>query len=293
MEKIIKNLDSVKSWLSKPLPPKRSPDDDYMRYVMEMMSYAHYLIKVSASMAPNQVVAERGYTKHRAIVLGHIVRLVKLYHSFTTHIGKRELQIAYIMVRLIYECIIKMEYLFTAKRSTFKSFIFTSYRSEKETLENLDLIKSQRPLMNIEKVIVKKIKSRLRKDRISLRQLKANRNWKLDGKDFKQILISVKKEIDYPFLFGQGSSFIHGNWYEMSIFNLTQRGRCYLPDLDFSNPDPRIALPVTIASLHSANDFLKWNKSDPEKYVRSIIQNLAGKTKVLYDQYCEGKYADV
>jgi hypothetical protein len=293
MEKIIKNLNSVKAWLSKPLPPKRSPDNDYMHYVMEMMSYANYLIKVSASMAPNQVVAKRGYTKHSAIVVGHIVRLAKLYHSFTTHIGKRQLQIAYIMVRLIYECIIKMEYLFTAKRSTFKSFIITSYRSDKETLENLDLIKSQRPLMNIEKVIIKKIKSRLHKDRISLRQLKANRNWKLDGKDFKQVLISVKKEIDYPFLFGQGSSFIHGDWYEMSIFNLTQRGRYYLPDLGFSDPDPRIALPVTIAILHSSDDFLKWNKSDPEKHVRSIIHNLAGKIKILYDQYCEEKYADV
>jgi hypothetical protein len=293
MEEIINNLDSVKSWLSNPLPPQRSSDDDYMRYVMEMMSYAHYLITVSASMAPNQVVAERGYTKNRAIVVGHIVRLIKLYHSFTTHIGKRELQIAYIMSRLIYECIIKMEYLLSAKRSTFKSFILSSYRSEKETLENLDRIKSQRPLMNIEKVIIKKIKSRLRKDRISLRQLKANKNWKLDGKDFKQILVSLKKEVDYPFLFGQGSSFIHGNWYEMSIFNLTKKGRYYLPDIDFSNPDPRIALPVTIASLQSANDFLTWNKSDPEKYVRSIIQNLVGKTKVLYHQYCEGKYTDV
>lgn len=293
METIIKNLDSVKAWLSNPFPPKHSSDDDYMRYVMEMMSYAHYLIKVSASMAPSQVVAERGYTKNRAIVVGHVVRLVKLYHSFTTHIGKRELQIAYIIVRLIYECIIKMKYLFLAKRGAFRSFILTSYRAEKEILENLDLIKSQRPLMNVEKVIINKIKRRLRADRISLRQLKANRNWKLDGKDFKQILVSVKKEIDYPFLFGQGSSFIHGNWYEMSIFNLNKKGRYYLPELDFGDPDPRIALPVTIASLHSANDFLRWNNSDPDKYVRSIIQNLVDKTKVLYDQYCEEKYTDV
>ncbi len=293
METIISNLDNLKMWLSNPFPPEHSSDDDYMHYIMELMSYAHYLIKVSASMSPNEVVAERGYTNRRAIVVGHIVRLVKLYHGFTTHIGKRELQLAYIMVRLIYECIIKMEYLFTAKRSTFKSFIFTSYRSEKETLENLDLIKSQRPLMNIEKVIIKKIKSRLHRDRISLRQLKANKNWKLDGKDFKQILISVKKEIDYPFLFGQGSSFIHGNWYEMSIFNLNKKGRYYLPDLEFSDPDPRIALPVTIAALHSSRDFLKWNKSDPEKYVRSIIQTLSERSKLLYDRYCKEKYTDV
>ncbi len=293
MKEIIINLEKAKYWLKKPLPPRISSDKDYMIYVMELMNYAHYLIKVSASIAPNKVISERGYSKHKAIVVGHVVRLSKLYHGFAYHVSKSEVELAYIMVRLIHECISKMEYLFTAKKSSFISFIFTSYRSQKETLDNLALIKSQRTLMKIEMSIIKKIKKQLRSDRISLSRLKGNRNWKLDGKDFKQVLVSMNKEIDYPFLFGQASSFIHGDWHEMKIYNLEKKGRYYLPNLGFSGSDPRLALPVTIGCLDAVTDFLKWNKSDPQKNVMSILQNLSIKTRLFYDQYCEEKYADV
>jgi hypothetical protein len=293
MKKIIINLENAKYWLNKPLPPRLSSDNDYMIYVMELMNFAHYLIKVSASIAPNQVIADRGYSKHKAIVTGHVVRLSKLYHGFAYHVSKSEVELAYIMTRLIFECITKMEYLFTAEKSSFRSFVFTSYRSQKEILHNLDLIKSERKLMKIEKSIIKKIKQSLRSDRISLSQLRANKNWKLDGKDFKQILASMKKEIDYPFLFGRASSFIHGDWSEMKIFNLEKRGRYYIPNLSFAGSDPRLALPVTIGCLNAVTDFLKWNKSDPQENVMLIIQEFSIKTKKFYDQYCEEKYADV
>lgn len=293
MKEIIINLEKTKYWLKKPLPPRISSDKDYMIYVMELMNHAHYLIKVSASIAPNKVISERGYSKHKAIVVGHVVRLSKLYHGFAYHVSKSEVELAYIMVRLIYECISKMEYLFTAQKSSFRNFVFTSYRSQKETLDNLALIKSQQTLMKIEISIIKKIKKQLRSDRISLSQLKGNKNWKFDGKDFKQILVSMNKEIDYPFLFGHGSSFIHGDWHEMKIYNLEKKGRYYLPNLSFSGSDPRLALPVTIGCLDAVTGFLKWNKSDPQKKVMSIMQNLSIKTRLFYDQYCEEKYADV
>lgn len=34
-----------------------------MVYVMELMHYAHYLIKVNAAIAPNQVITERYYIR--------------------------------------------------------------------------------------------------------------------------------------------------------------------------------------------------------------------------------------
>lgn len=293
MKEIIINLKNAKNWLNKPLPPRLSSDNDYMIYVMELMNYAHYLIKVSAAIAPNQVITERGYSKHKAIVVGHVVRLSKLYHGFAYHISKSEVELASIMVRLIYECITKMEYLFTAPKSSFRSFVFTSYRPQKEILDNLALIKSQRILMKIERSIIRKIMKQLRSDKISLSQLKANRNWKFDGKDFKQILVSMKKDNDYPFLFGAGSSFLHGDWHEMKFYNLEKRGRYYIPSLNFGGTDPRLVLPVTIGCLDAVTDFLKWNKSDPQEYVMSIMHDFSIKARLFCDQYCEEKYADV
>lgn len=293
MQNIILNLDSIKSWINKSLPQKFTSNNDYMRFIMELMSYAHYLLEVSVSMVPNQIVASRGYTKHKAIIVGHQVRLVKLFHGFVDHISKSQVELALIFVRLIYECTIKLEYLFAAKRPSFSNYVFTSYRAEKEILQNLYYIKKQRPLMNIEKVIIKKIKNRLIKDKISLKRLFANKNWKLDGKDFKQILNSLNKEIDYPFLFGQGSSFIHGDWYEMSIYNIKKRGRYYVPNLEFSAPDPRITLPITVAVLQITSDFVKWSNSDPDNYFCPIVNGLLNKSKFLYEQYCNNKYKDV
>jgi hypothetical protein len=155
MERIFQNLESIKSWTNKPLPQNFKSNDDYMNFIMDLISYAHYLVKISVSMATNQEKASRGYTKHKAIIIGHQVRLLKLFHGFTDHISKSQLELALIFTRLIYECTVKIEYLLAAKSSTFSNYIFTSYQSEKETLQNLNEIKKQRPLMNIEKVIIK------------------------------------------------------------------------------------------------------------------------------------------
>ena len=81
MQNIIQSLYSIKSWINKPLPQEFTSNNDYMRFIMELMSYAHYLLKVSVSMAPNQIVASRGYTKHKAVIVGYQVLLVKLFHD--------------------------------------------------------------------------------------------------------------------------------------------------------------------------------------------------------------------
>lgn len=293
MKKVFQDLESMKSWINKPVPAEFKSNNDYMRFIMKLMSCTHYLLKISVSMAPNQEVAKRGYTKHKAIVVGHQVRLVKLFHGFTDHFSKKQLELALILVRLIYECTIKLEYLLKAKRSTFSNYIFTSYRAEKEILQKLNDIKKQRPLTNIEKVIIKKIKNRLKKDKISIKRLFANKHWNLDGKDFRQILVSLNKEADYSFLFGQGSSYIHGNWHEMSIYNIEKRGRYYVPNREFDVPDPQIALPVIVLVLQTTEDFVKWNKSDPDNYIRPIIKSLMNKSEFLLLQYCNEEYKDV
>lgn len=82
MERIFQNLESIKSWTNKPLPQNLKSNDDYMNFIMDLISYAHYLVKISVSMATNQEKASRGYTKHKAIIIGHQVRLLKLFHGF-------------------------------------------------------------------------------------------------------------------------------------------------------------------------------------------------------------------
>jgi hypothetical protein len=75
-----------------------------------VMSRSLYLLRVGACLAPDAITAERGYSKHKAIIIGHIIRLTKLYDGFCLHVSKRQLELAGVFLRLIYETEIRLSY---------------------------------------------------------------------------------------------------------------------------------------------------------------------------------------
>lgn len=79
----------------------------------------------------------------------------------------------------------------------------------------------------------------------------------------------------YAYAFGSSSHIVHGDWYDISLHQIKKNGRYYLPDLAFDDPDPRIACSDTAICLGTLHGFLKWNKSDPDNYVKSIVRKLA------------------
>jgi hypothetical protein len=277
-ENLLNNLAEIEHWIdAAPDPMSFSTNDDFMSFTVELMNRALYLLRVGVSLAPSQEVAERGYTKHRAIVVGHMVRITKLYEGLLIHVAKRQLELAAIFTRLIFEAAVRLEYLIKSKNksASFRSFIFTSYKPEKEILEDLNDKASSRPLIQIEKRMRRKVKSRLKKDRIPINQLINNRNWRLDGKDFRRMLTDIGRGDIYAYVFGSSSHTVHGDWYDISLHQIKKQGRYYLPDLSFDDPDPRIACSDTAICLGTSYGFLKWNRSDPDNYVSPIIVKLA------------------
>ena len=276
-EQLLNNLTDIERWID--VAPDRATfnsNEDFMGFTVELMNRALYLLRVGVSLAPSQEIAERGYTKHRAIAVGHMVRITKLYEGLLIHISKRQLELAAIFTRLMFEAAVRLEYLIKSsnKNASFRNFIFTSYKPEKEVLEDLNAKAASRPLIQIERRMMRKMKSRLKKDKIPLNQLMNNRNWRLDGKDFRRILTDIGRGDIYASGFGSSSHFVHGDWYDISIHQIKKEGRYYLPDFDFDDPDPRIACSDTTICLGTLYNFLKWNKSDPDNYVRPIILRL-------------------
>jgi hypothetical protein len=275
--KVLNNLTEIERWMANaPNPATFRSNDDFMGFTVELMSRALYLLRVGVSLAPSSEIAERGYTKHRAIAIGHMVRITKLYEGLLIHVSKRQLELATIFTRLIFEAAVRLEYLITSKkkRASFRSFILSSYKPEKEVLEDLNQKAKTRPLIQIEKRMRRKMKSRLTADQISMKELMTNKNWRLDGKDFRRILNDIGQGGIYAYGFGSSSHFVHGDWYDISIHQIKKEGRYYHPDLEFDDPDPRIACSVTTICLGTLLKFLKWNRSDPDNYVRPIITKL-------------------
>ncbi|MGB9457282.1 MAG: DUF5677 domain-containing protein [Bryobacteraceae bacterium] len=257
-----------------------------MSFSVEIMNRALYLLRTGVSLSPNAKSAERGVTRNRAIVLGHLVRLMKLFECLLIHTCENRVEICMIFLRLIFETAIRLEYLLNAKRSTFKSFVLTSYRPEKEHLEDLRNKAKQRPLIPIERRIRRSVARCLRRDGISQKNLSQNRTWELDGKNFRMLLKDAGyADWGYSYLFGNGSHFIHGDWRDLSAHHLLRRGRWYEPKPDYKVPDPRVTCCATEICLGVLLRFLRWNRSDPDHFVGPIVEKLRSLNQAMDDAH--------
>lgn len=279
-----RKLDDISEWAAQAPDPRAFKNNgQFMTLAVDVMNRCLYLLRVGVALAPNESTAEKGYTKHKAIILGHMVRMAKLYEGFLMHTANGQLELTAIFTRLIFETDVRMRYMMGSKSSSksIRSFILASYRSERETIGLLDEQMRHRPPTKIESRIRRKILSRLRKDRITLKELRANTVWRMDGKSFRQILREVDGDEAYYLLFGSSSHNVHGDWYEISIHHLRKQGRYYQPDLEYDHPDPRVACAVTAISLAGLASFLEWTKGDPYGLLDRAISRLDNLNRVI------------
>ena len=109
-----------------------------------------------------------------------------------------------------------------------------------------------------------------------------NKNWKLDNRNFREILNYLMEndksefnwEISYSFLYGGGSAFIHGTWYDIELNHLERKNGKYLPKYSFVDVDPRYILPQGKIPIMACIDFLEWRKTDSERFLIKVLKDL-------------------
>lgn len=285
MDRIIQNLEKINEWIdfNSPPPTDFETNTEFMKFAVEIMNRCLYLSKIGIASAPDAETAREGYTKHKAIIVGHMVRLTKLYEGALIHICDRQLELATVFLRPIFEAAIRMEYLSSpnSKAESYRNFILTSYRPEKEILQDLEAKAEKRPLIQIEKRMRRKILSRLERDGITQTELFNNRNWHLDRRDFRRIMKMLGYDSMYSYGFGNASHYVHGDWYDIDLHHLKQDGQYYTPNLDFDIPDPRLACSLTGICLRTLLIYLKWNQSDPDGVITSLAEKLSGLNTAL------------
>lgn len=148
-------------------------------------------------------------------------------------------------------------------------------------LEDLRKKSALRQLTPIEKRMATSVRRSLKEDRISLKELMANKRWDLDGKNFRQILSDLGLGSVYAYGFGVGSHWVHGDWFDIKRHHLEKIDGKYLPRLESGISEPRGICPATILCLSCLIDFIKWNRSDPNRFVVPIIQKVLETTRRL------------
>ena len=287
MKEIYRNLDKIRDWIrNAPNPNSFKNNNQFMQFLCDLMSQCLYMMKISCMLVPKIESSQNGMTRNKAIISGHMIRIYKLFEGILIHISNRQEELANIFYRSMFETYIRMLYLMNSKNDTFKNFILTSYKSDKEVFLDLNNKSKRRQLIKIEKRILTRIKTKLKRDNITQKVLLNNKNWKLDGKSFRKILGDVWDDSAYPYSFGAGSNMMHGNWLELTAYHLIKDGRYYHPKIDYDDPDPRLACSVTRIGLSAALDFIEWRKSDKEKNVSDIILDLF-ELNIETDEYHE------
>lgn len=277
IDKIMETLSDIEAWVDfNSPPPVFNTNTAYMKFAVEIMNRCLYLLKLGVRASRDAETARKGYTKHRAIIVGHMVRLAKLYEGVIIHICSRHRELAHLFFRLILETSTRMEYLITSKtkKKTFRSFILASYKPEKEMLQDLKSKAKERSLIPIEKRMMRSILYWLKRDRITQKELFNNTIWNVDGKNFRDIMKMYYPDSMYPYAYGGASNPVHGNWGDINLYHLNQDGRYYIPKLSFTDPDPRLTGSLTHICLDSLLKYLKWNKSDPDRVISSIAEKL-------------------
>jgi hypothetical protein len=253
-------LAAIEEWLRVAASPDSlGTNDEFMDVLVEAMNRTLVLLRVAVELTPGAGSA-LGVTRYRAVPLGLMVRLVKLFEGLLLTVCSGKLELTGLYQRPLYETNVKLHYLLEAKNrgAAIRSYIETSYRDALPRVRDLRAKKAVRPLQPIEKRMLAGILRDMKQDRITVRMLEARKNWELDGKNFKAILAAVGREAEYKWLYGPASRFQHGSWSEVRMYHLQRNGGRFSPRLRFAAVDPRAAAPLTILCLSSAVRYLRW-----------------------------------
>ena len=277
MEKIIKNLTNMKMWVDFSLPPPAEfkTKTESMRFVAEVMNRCLYLLRVGAASAPNAETAKTGYAKPKAIIVGHMAQLGKLYEGALIHICGSQPELTRIFFRPILEVSINMKHLIQSRGQLRSNVGLASYPSELEMFRMIENKEKERALTPIEHRINELILSQVEKDGISREELTCNNQENIQEKNVPSSCENPNyNDSLYMYLFQKETDWVHRGWNDLRSYHLTQTGDYYVPDLGFDEPQPRLGCQLTQVCLETLTIYLRWNQSDPDNELTSIIRKL-------------------
>ena len=131
----------------------------------------------------------------------------------------------------------------------------------------------ERPLNPIERRMLESARSQVRSAGISLSRLRANKTWKLDGRDMSSLLDALDWTRAYVFGFMMGSHYTHGDWYDLSVHHLRRSGRRYHAHVEYATPGPGHITPSSGLLLYLLLQFeRRYRRTSPKGITRRICK---------------------
>lgn len=285
MDNLEKYFDELEKWID--LSYKSNDLHDFNRLMELGIESGNHIIKLLILSSGTLTEDEHtnnitDFDLNDSVIVGHFVRIFKLYDQIVYFISENKADMACIFSRLLFESYARMKYLILNDKNSIDSYLKTSFKTTLDQYKYLKNKAHDRELFPIEKRMINKIENRINFIEIPLDELLKNKTRNLDNKTFQGILNYLEQndkgnftwDHTYSFLFGSWSEFVHGSWYDLEINHLRKKGKRLEPKYEYCKSDPRYILPVNTLPIHACIDFLRWRKTDPGEKLINILEKL-------------------
>jgi Family of unknown function (DUF5677) len=200
-------------------------------------------ICIAANLLPAKT---HRWNRNQAILGGHLVRLYKLLSALLDQICQQRREIAFLVARIAFECIVNLRYLikFADDAEIFDSYVAHSLRQEKRLHNKIQENITARggAVLPVESRMLNSIAKVTSASAMRLEDLSPSRPRNWADTTLADRADAVGLGDAYLGSFGGASAAVHGSWMDLLEFHLDTNHDevSFSPSFDWRNPRPQI-----------------------------------------------------
>lgn len=268
------NIENENGTYKTELPPINLPElskdrineDHFMEDIIETSNtVVKYLICVSYT-SPTKKLDSLYY----GVIMGHMVRLFKLYDSFLCLTVSKGAETATIILRCIIDTGITLSFLLEEDNpEIIEKYIKSSLAVERKLWDEIHERKGE-TLLPIEKRMLDSVQATFERAKIEIDSVTGkDRRWcgSIYDKAQKTGMLSL-----YESVFRGGSHSVHGTWHDLEFNHINANDGHFEPLIEYTRPRPQS---VEVASVICLNVAIKYlNKILDEHNANLVCDNL-------------------
>jgi len=225
-------------------------EHDYIALSVDLLVEVGSYVCIAGNIVPP---SGETWTRHEAVLVGHLVRLYKLISALLDQTCQRRRETSFIFGRLAFECIVNTMFLIKNDRPE----IIQSYvmRHEKRLRDGIRANIEARggDAWPIEERMLASIEKSALKSSIDLDSINPPKNWA--GKNLFQKAQGVGLDAAYLGAFGGPSHSVHGNWQDLLEYHLKADGDGFVLVFEWHQPRPQLLTTIAQLSLETLSEF--------------------------------------
>lgn len=232
------------------LNKERINEDQFMEDIINASNIVNKYLIIVAGIYPTKNLD----SVYFGVIMGHMVRLFKLYDSFLYLIVGMRGEVANIILRCIVDTGITLSFLLKEDDpEVIEKYIKSSLVIEKKLWDEIHRRKGE-TLLPIEKRMLDSIKATFERSGTEIDSVTAkDMKWcgSLYDKAQKTDMVSL-----YESIFRGGSHSVHGTWHDLEFNHIHKINESYEPIIEYTRPRPQLVESASIICLKVATEYL-------------------------------------